>query len=224
MGLLGVIYSGGDTDNDSYICSQLDLARAILSAAEAGAHVINISGGQQSVSGEPSPLLAQAIQTCVERNILIVAAAGNNGCRCLHVPAAERSVLAVGTMDSSGYPLPFSNWGDLYQLNGILAPREKIFGAAPDGQTESKTGTSFATAIMTGVVGCLLSLQLRNGNEPDPHAVKAAILKTALPCPTAISDRRPFLVGRLNLFGVVNTVLEGGTTMTETSELANPAI
>ena len=35
-------------------------------------------------------------------------AAGNDGCECLHIPAALESVLAVGAMDAQGKPLDFS--------------------------------------------------------------------------------------------------------------------
>ena len=65
--------------------------------------------------------------------MLIVAAAGNNGCQCLHLPAALPTVLAVGAMDAQGLPLGSSNWGDAYQNEGILAPGEKVFGAVPGG-------------------------------------------------------------------------------------------
>ena len=85
-------------------CTQLDLARAISRAAQEGAHVINVSGGQPSHSDEPEPLLAAALTDCAKRNILVVAAAGNDGCECLHIPAAAASVLSVGAMDANGDP------------------------------------------------------------------------------------------------------------------------
>jgi subtilisin family serine protease len=85
-------------------CSQLDLARAISRAAELGAHVINVSGGQLAQSDEPEPLLANVLSDCAKRNILVVAAAGNDGCECLHIPAAAASVLSVGAVDAAGAP------------------------------------------------------------------------------------------------------------------------
>src|SRR5829696_8499772 len=92
-------------------CSQLDIARAVLQAVEAGAHVINISAGQFTTASEPDPLLARAIQHCADRNVLIVAAVGNDGCECIHVPAAASLVLSVGAMDANGAPMDMSNWG-----------------------------------------------------------------------------------------------------------------
>ena len=138
--------------------SQLDLARAINQAVEAGAHVINISGGELSQSGEADPILASAVSSCNQNNVLIVAATGNDGCQCLHVPAALNSVLAVGAMNAQGLPFDFSNWGEIYQTQGILAPGENILGAEPGDRTATKSGTSFATPIVSGIVALLLSI------------------------------------------------------------------
>src|SRR5262249_32642455 len=95
-------------------CSQLDLARVLLQAIQQGVHLVNVSSGQFSPSGAAYPLLANAVSECARQGILIIAAAGNDGCACLHVPAALDSVLAVGAMDAQGQPLAFSNWGDAY--------------------------------------------------------------------------------------------------------------
>ncbi|MBE9168650.1 S8 family serine peptidase [Pleurocapsales cyanobacterium LEGE 06147] len=162
-------------------CSQIDLARAILQAVQQGANIINISGGQLTPSGEAYPILADAVRYCQENNVLIVAAAGNEGCNCLHIPGALPSVLAVGAMDSRGRPLDFSNWGDRYQTQGILAPGENILGAIP-GSTVVSSGTSYATPIVSGIAALLLSLQLKQGQKPNPHAVRAALLKSAITC------------------------------------------
>ncbi|WP_174243213.1 S8 family serine peptidase [Beijerinckia sp. L45] len=179
-------------------CSQLDLARAILLAVENGAHVINLSGGQLSPSGMATPILEQAIERCRVQNVLIVAAAGNDGCDCLHVPAAAASVLAVGAMDGDGAPLPSSNWGHLYASNGVLAPGAEIPGARLEGGVSRFSGTSFATPIVTAMAALLLSAQLRAGLPPDPHAVRARLLAMAAPClPDDIADCRRVLGGRL---------------------------
>ena len=79
--------------------SQLDLSHAIEQAVNAGAHIINISAGQLTDNGEAEGWLDKAVQLCKDNNVLIVAAAGNDGCECLHVPASLPSVLAVGAMN-----------------------------------------------------------------------------------------------------------------------------
>ena len=209
-GLIVPIFSDGQGDKLAP-CSQIDLARAITQAVEQGANVINISGGQLTASPESDQLLANAVRLCQERNVLIVAAAGNDGCECLHLPAALESVLAVGAMDSQGKPLNFSNWGKVYQNQGILALGENILGAALNGGTILRSGTSFATPIVSGIIALLLSIQLQQGENPDPHGVRQAILKSALPChQDHLTDSSRCLVGRLNISGAYTLITQGG--------------
>lgn len=198
------------SDDRQIPLSQLDLARAIDQAVEQGAHVINISGGQLSQRGEADPMLVKAVRLCNDNGVLIVAAAGNDACQCLHVPAALPSVLAVGAMNALGLPFDFSNWGETYQTQGILAPGENILGAMPGGGTAPKSGTSFATPIVSGIVALLMSIQLQRGEKPDSHAIRDAILQSALPCNSAsASDCRRFLVGSLNIPGAYALITKG---------------
>lgn len=208
----------GDAPDGGFAnCLQLDLARAILMAVERGAHVINISGGQLSASREPEPLLADAINTCAQRNILVVAAAGNDGCECLHLPAAAQSVLSVGAVDAQGTPIASSNWGDVYAAQGIVALGERVLGAMPGGGTSEKSGTSFATPIVSGFAGALLGLQVRADHIPDPHYVRAVLLETALQCaPQANGEHRRCLAGRLNIRDAI-TIIQGDSNMTSAS-------
>ncbi|MEH1872918.1 S8 family peptidase [Nostoc sp.] len=200
--------------------SQLDLARAIELAVNAGAHIINISGGQLTDEGEAEGWLKRSVQLAIEKNVLIVAAVGNDGCACLHVPAALPAVLAVGAMDDQGKPMDFSNWGESYQAQGILASGENILGAKPGGGTTRLSGTSFATPIATAVAALLLSLQIQQGETPDPQKVKAALLNSALPCsPADTSDPRRCLVGKLNISGTLE-YLFGGTVSDTLSVVA----
>lgn len=197
-GLIVPIYASGS--GGGLTCSQLDLARAINQAIEQGAHIINISGGELSASGEADPILAKAIERCKESGILVIAAAGNDGCRCLHVPASVSSVLAVGAMDIQGVPLNFSNWGSAYQEQGILALGTNISGAVPGGSVTARSGTSFAAPVVSGIAALLLSVQLKRGEQADPQLVQAAILAAADPCDrTAGADCQRSLAGRLNI-------------------------
>jgi cyanobactin maturation PatA/PatG family protease len=213
-GLVVPVFGSGPQQS-LVLCSQLDLARAILQAVERGAHIVNISGGQLTPGGAPEPVLERAIQVCADRNVLIVAAAGNDGCECLHVPAASASVLPVGAMNAQGEPLDISNWGHGYRSKGILAPGENIVGAAPHGQFAARTGTSFAAPLVSGLAALLLSLQLKRGETPDPHRVRDALIASALPCDGGNADNGRCLAGRWNPAGAMNLILEGGMNMSE---------
>lgn len=202
--------------------SQLDLARGIERAVDAGAQVINISGGQLTDFGEAEGWLENAVRLCQEENVLLVAAAGNNGCECLHVPAALSSVLAVGAMDENGQPLDFSNWGKTYKNQGILALGKDVLGAKPGGGTQTLSGTSFATPIVSGVAALLLSLQRERGDPVDPPKVRQALLQSALPCDLGElpADVDRCLAGKLNISGAV-TLLNGGNMTEENSSVAS---
>lgn len=199
-GLLIPVYRAS-RDGKLHPSSQVDLARAIRTAADAGAHVINISGGELSQTPEADQFLEQAISYCEKKSILVVAAAGNNGCDCLHVPASIPTVLAVGAMDrETGTPLGFSNWGTSYRQNAILAPGKNIPGAGLRGGIELESGTSFAAPIVSGIAALMLSHQLGQGMTIDPLAVRKAILEGATPCtPTSAKDCRRYLAGTLNV-------------------------
>ncbi|MFC3983406.1 S8 family serine peptidase, partial [Streptosporangium jomthongense] len=121
--------------------SQLDLARAIELAADAGAHVINVSGGQLADPGEAEDVLARAVRRCREQGVLVVAAAGNDGCLCDHVPATLDGVLAVGACDEAGRPLEMSNYGPGSRRQGLLAPGANVLVAVPGGATGRMSGT-----------------------------------------------------------------------------------
>lgn len=201
-------------------CSQLDLARAITQAVQEGAHIINISGGELSPSGTAHPILADAVQNCADNNVLIVAAVGNDGCDCLHIPGALPAVLAVGAMNAEGQPLDFSNWGDKYQTQGILAPGGNIPGASPGSGITTNSGTSYATPLVSGIAALLLSLQLKRENQPNPHAIREAILGSAVGCDEqTMLDCHRLLAGRLNIEGAITQIINGGTSMSDSTEV-----
>lgn len=226
-GLILPIFSDR-SDGSLAACSQLGLAQAIVLAVQAGAHIINISLGQYSPTGSAHPLLAKVVGDCVDRGVLLVAAAGNEGCECLCIPGALPSVLAVGAMDAQGLPLELSNWGGKYQTQGILAPGKAIPGAIPGGGASINSGTSYATPIVSGVAALLASLQLQQGRRPDLHAIREALLRSARGCEAqSAPDCRRLLAGRLNIDGAHSLLIQGVTTVSNANipqEPPNPSV
>ena len=194
--------------------SQLNLARAIEQAVNAGANIINFSGGELTDYGEAEDWLNRAVSLCQNNNVLLVAAAGNDGCECLHVPAALPTVLAAGAMGENGQPLDNSNWGENYQTQGILALGGNILGAEPGGGTRQLSGTSFATPVVSGVAALLMSLQLQGEEKPDSQKVRTALLKTAVPCHA--QETRRCLAGQMNISGAIAHIT--GETMSESEQ------
>ena len=190
-------------------CSQQDLARNISLALEAGAHIINISGGELTSSGRGIDFLENAVRQAAERNVLIIAATGNDGCECLHVPAALPNVLPIGALDIDGRHLGSSNWSG--SLEGIMAPGAMIKGALPGGRTGAMNGTSFATPLVSGVAALLLSLQKQQGQAPDAAAIRRALIAGAAPCePADATECQRWLRGALNISAARNRVAVSG--------------
>ena len=220
-----------DSNGDVVPCSQPQLAEAIRKAEEladqrkAAALVINISGGQFTQSGDAHPALSAAVAECDRERTLIVAAAGNQGCKCLHVPGALPSVLAVGAMGRNGDPLEFSNWGEQYLEQGVLAIGEDILGALPSGGTTTNTGTSYATPIVSGVAALLLSLQLRKGLRPSAAHVRSVILKAALGCEhQKIPNCKKLLAGRLSVVGTIQYINSGDSSSMKQEQTVRPVV
>ncbi|WP_294382919.1 S8 family serine peptidase [Prosthecobacter sp.] len=137
----------GDSNGDSNTAL---LSSAILKATDLGARVINISLG----SNGSSPMLEEAVRYALSRNVVIVAAAGNEQQTALSMPAGLPGVLSVGAVDASGTQAWFSNSGTGLTL---VAPGVGIVSAYADGKLVIGSGTSQATAITTGVVASLLA-------------------------------------------------------------------
>jgi cyanobactin maturation PatA/PatG family protease len=110
-----------------------------------------------------------------------------------------RSVLAVGALDADGRPLEASNWGAPYRENGLLAPGQDLSVALPGEGVSTSSGTSFATAVVSGVAGLLLSAAQREEYKLDVIDIRSILLESASPCEGEVPgtcDR--YLAGTLN--------------------------
>lgn len=126
------------------------LSSAIVKATDLGARVINISLG----SSGSSPMLEEAVLYARSRNVVIVAAAGNEQQTALSLPAGLAGVLSVGAVDAHGTQAYFSNSGSGLTL---VAPGVGIVSGYSDSKLVIGSGTSQATAITSGVVAALLA-------------------------------------------------------------------
>jgi thermitase len=97
--------------------TEKDVAEAILRAAQDAANdgvrvVINLSMGVAAVGGVPPVALESAVAQLVDDpNVLLVAAAGNDGNDEPMYPAAFDGVIGVGALKADYDPAPFSNFG-----------------------------------------------------------------------------------------------------------------
>ncbi len=162
------------------ICTQGELAAGIREALERGASIINISASQQADGLSLSHELSDALQQASARDVLVVAAAGNQGCACDTIPASVPGVLAVGAHGEDGAPLISSNWGPGHRPQGVLAPGTAVPGACVGGGLCRASGTSFAAATVSGVAGLLMSLDVERGLAPSGSRIRRALLDSCV--------------------------------------------
>lgn len=167
--------------------------RAINYAIDHGARIINYSGGGPEFSEEEY----LAIRRAEANGILFVAAAGNEHHNAdlpenYYYPSAYRlsNIISVAATNMRNQLLSSSNWGK--RAVDIAAPGENIFSTLPGNRYGYMTGTSQATAFVTGVAALLLS----QNPKLTPPEIRDIIVKSA--------DRVPQLEGKLAAAGKIN--------------------
>ena len=179
-----------------------------------GIRVLNLSLGTPSgVSWRVDPL-NYAVERAVDAGILVVASAGNTGPdpQSILKPGDDPYVLTVGASDDRGTPgrgddaVPrFSAQGptrtDLLAKPDVVAPGARLISLRSPGSTVEHnvpggvdasyrrgSGTSMATAVVSGAAAQLLSLR----PTWTPNQLKTAFRRTA----TAIAGQPETVVGR----------------------------
>lgn len=142
VGVVGVLPSGGlklhiiKVFNDDGWGYSSTLAHAVDTCVENGASVINMSlGGAGSNTTE-----SNAMQAAYDANVLLIAAAGNDGNTALSYPASYDSVVSVAAVDGSKTHADFSQRNSQVELAG---PGVAVLSAYP-------TGTGLDTGLTIG--------------------------------------------------------------------------
>ncbi len=123
-------------------------------------HVINLSLG----TSQSAAILDSAVAYALSRNVVIVAAAGNEGSLGVNYPARSPGVIAVGAMDSLHFRADYSNWGPELDVMALGTGILSAYPCNPPGSGRNcmgayADGTSMATPHVTGLVALYLSLQ-----------------------------------------------------------------
>lgn len=110
-----------------------------------------------------SKILQEAINEAYSNNILIIAAAGNNGdTENVDFPARYKNVISVGAVDKDNAIASFSNRGK--QLD-LVAPGVSIETLGLGNTSQITSGTSFAVPHVAGVAAELLSAKKTLSNS-----------------------------------------------------------
>ena len=144
--LLGLKSCFYQTEADNYaICSSWSLAKALDFAILQAVDIVNLS-----ISGPQDNLLNRIINEGQKREIIFVAATDDRN-QQVGFPASIPDVIAVASSeDKSGNKLnPMKN------KNILLAPGKEILSTAPRNKYDFFSGSSLATAIVSGSVALL---------------------------------------------------------------------
>jgi subtilisin family serine protease len=128
------------------------MAQAVLDAVDQGCKVINIS----MVMEGKHPTLDIAIEYAKNRNVLVVAAAGNDSSETDRFPANDSYALGVAALDSTELKADFSNFGSFID---VAAPGTNIKGPFLDTVFARWDGTSFAAPFVSGTGALLYAMR-----------------------------------------------------------------
>jgi subtilisin family serine protease len=137
-------------EGDSAKGTTFSILKALDWAASKNARIVNMS-----FAGPSDAMLHDMIDKAYARGMVLIAAVGNAGPKSPPLyPAADRDVIGVTATDADDRLLPQANRGPQV---AVAAPGVDILAAAPGGQYDMTSGTSVATAHVTGVAALLLA-------------------------------------------------------------------
>lgn len=125
-----------------------DVAEGIFWATDHGAKVINLSLGNYA----ESKYLHDAVKYAYSKDVVLVAASGNDNTDKLGYPAAYPEVLAVSAIDPYENRAQFSNYGNYID---VVAPGVNIPSTYPNNQYAALSGTSMASPHVAGLAGLI---------------------------------------------------------------------
>lgn len=196
---------GDAPDDEGRKTDDNKIAAAIDWAVDHGADVINLSFAYLNGDADPDkhPVFAAAVRRAIERDVVVVAAVGNNADATDSFPANLPDVIGVAAINEKGARWQHSTKGSYVDIS---APGEAVLVAWPGGVYTEQSGTSFATPIVAGTVALLKQL------HPDWKAAQFArqLAATADPSPGG-KNSKEYGVGVVNPVRAVNDMLGGGT-------------
>lgn len=203
------IFSKEKTTSMSYLINGLEYA------AEQDVDVINLSLGVDKAKLEDDTILQSLCDDLEEKNVTLVAAAGNSGINdegvVSEVPCDYDSVIGVVSVDADNVKAESSNYGS---MKDIASPGVKIYSTIKNSTYAYKSGTSMASPTVTATVAMMYSV------NPDitPAEVKDILKNTA----SELTDEQIANIGLVNCENAVKAA--NGETIIEPDEPDEPVV
>lgn len=183
------------------------VAAGIVHAADAGARVINLSLGCDC---DTEQVIEEALRYAALKDVVIVAAAGNDGVDHLHYPASSPWTVAVSAVNPDLTLASFSSYGAGLDLAG---PGVDVVSLFRDGESCMGSGTSMATPHVSGVAALIRSVN----PGLDRERVRTLLRQEARDLGAPGYDTR-FGAGLVDALDSVNAARgSGGTVCTPTA-------
>lgn len=158
------------------LCDSFTLARALSFAIDRGVDIINLS-----LSGPRDPLITRLVAASLSRGQVLVAA--DPGAGEQRYPALLPGVIAVREEEEIG-----GHAGESSDALVVLAPRNQILSTGPGGSYDFYSGSSAATAIVSGLTALLLQSEQPMSSEGRVVWLNGAMRRNIGPAPAAIAS------------------------------------
>lgn len=113
--------------------------------------VINLSLGYKTATDDASLAVREAIDAAVERNVIVVAAAGNSSSDAYSYPASYDNVVSVANVAKTADGYVYSSSSQYNDQVTIAAPGTSVRICKTGGLYVTSSGTSFSSPYVAGV-------------------------------------------------------------------------
>jgi len=144
--------------NKEGIGDYFTLAQGIIYAVDNGVKIINLSIGGYAYS----ELLKEAVDYALNKGSILVAGVGDENTNTPVYPAYYEGVIGVAATDPEDKIFFQSNYGEFIDL---YAPGVEIYSTALNGEYAYRSGSSMASAYVSGVIALILSLDVSLSRE-----------------------------------------------------------
>jgi subtilisin family serine protease len=174
-----------------------DVANAIRYAVDNGAKVINMSFGKYY--GTNKEAVDEAVKYAMNRDVLIIHAAGNEGANLKgkqHFPVRKyadksgeaKAWIEVGASQTDMQPAFFSNYGK--KDVDLFAPGYRIYSTTPGNQYQLLDGTSMASPVVTGCAALIRAYYPQLSAEQVKSILMNSVTKVSMKVKTPVDDEK----------------------------------
>ena len=154
--------------------STADIADSVQWAADNGADLINMSLG----GGGFNQTMKQAVSYAYDRDVLLLASAGNSDRSPVEYPSRYDEVMSGSAIDSNENLASFSSFGEDLELTG---PGVDVLSTMPNDDYQRLSGTSMSCPAATGVAALGLAANPELSNDELRVALRETARDVGLP-------------------------------------------